>query len=258
MIATLPMYAHPALAEAHARFWAVIRAELAARGIAAPETLSDTPEEAVWKRPDLVLSQTCGMPFRLGLHAEVTLVGTPDYELEGCPPGYYRSAIVVRADDRRQTPEAFQTSTFAFNGPQSQSGFAAPHAHFGAPGAWYQTTLKTGAHRSSAVAVAKGHADTAAIDAVTWRILVRHEPWVSALRVLDWTAPTPGLPYISAKGADQPVLFSAVANAMATLTAQDRASLGVGGLVYIPAEDYLAVGTSTKTRNGAVGTPAKG
>ena len=59
MIASLMMYLRPETAEAHARYWALICEELAARGIAAPETLNNKAEEfTVWKAPDLTLSQT--------------------------------------------------------------------------------------------------------------------------------------------------------------------------------------------------------
>ena len=77
MIASLMMYARPELEAPHARYWQAIRAALAARGIAAPAALSnDAPEFEVWEDPALVLSQTCGMPYRTRLHGRVTLVGT--------------------------------------------------------------------------------------------------------------------------------------------------------------------------------------
>ena len=63
MIANLMMYRRPELNEAHAQLWRFIHARLSDLGIASPETLSQDAEEFfVWKHPDLVLSQTCGMP----------------------------------------------------------------------------------------------------------------------------------------------------------------------------------------------------
>ena len=116
MIANMMMYQRPQLADAHARYWALIRAELAKRGIDSPEELSQDAEEFfVWENPELVLSQTCGMPYRTWLHDKVQLVGTPDYGLEGCKAGYYRSPIVVRADDGRDTLIAFKDATFTYN-----------------------------------------------------------------------------------------------------------------------------------------------
>ena len=97
MIASLQMYKRPELMEAHARFWSLINQNLMELGINAPRELNQDKEVmAVWTDPDLVLSQTCGMPYRKFLHEKVNLVGTPIYDLGNCLPGYYYSCIVVR------------------------------------------------------------------------------------------------------------------------------------------------------------------
>lgn len=242
MIASLMMYARPELAAAHERYWQLIRRELAHRGIDSPEALAqDTEEFSVWTAPDLLLSQTCGMPFRLWLHDKVTLVGTPDFGLDGCPPGFYRSAIVVRADDPRERPEAFGDAVFAYNQTFSQSGFAAPYNHLKPQGFWFPNLWQSHGHLMSARAVADGTADIAALDAVSWRLMQRHEDFASTLRVLEWTAPTPGLPYIAARGADRQATFEAVTAAIAALDGDDRSDLGLRGLVDIPAERYHTV-----------------
>lgn len=242
MIANLMMYARPELAEAHDRYWKLIRAALAGRGIDSPETLSqDTEEFGVWNAPDLVLSQTCGMPYRLWLHDKVTLIGTPDFGLEGCPPGHYRSAIVARADDPRKRPEEFAEAVFAFNQTFSQSGFAAPYNHLKPRGFWFENRVQSHGHLMSARAVANRTADIASLDAVSWRLMQTYEPFVQNLRVIEWTPPTPGLPYIAAAGADRQATFEAVAQAIASLSPQDAKALGLRGLVTIPRQAYLAV-----------------
>ncbi|MCF2872078.1 phosphate/phosphite/phosphonate ABC transporter substrate-binding protein [Octadecabacter sp. G9-8] len=242
MIASLMMYQRPQLAGAHDRFWALIRTELAATGIDAPDHLSqDADEFSVWKSPDLVLSQTCGMPYRLWLHDQVGLVGTPDYGLKDCPPGFYRSALVVRATDARTELTAFKDATFAFNEAFSQSGFAAPYHHTGAIGSWFQNRVRTGAHLLSAKAVAEGRADIAALDAVTWRNIERYGDIAQDLRVLDWTVPTPGLPLITAARQDAGLIYGAVRRAIDALSVQDAADLGMRGIVAIPKQAYLAV-----------------
>lgn len=242
MIASLMMYARPELDTANTRFWALIRDALDARGIASPDTLANASEPfSVWRAPDLVLSQTCGMPYRLWLHPHVTLVGTPDYGLDGCPPGYYRSPIVVRADDPRNNLMAFLDGCLAYNATHSQSGFASVYNTLRPKGVWFGKTLETGAHSTSAKAVAQGAADLAALDAVTWALIQRYDPFAQKLRVLDWTAPTPGLPLIAAAGADGPATFDAVADAIAALDANDRAALMLKGVVQIPKADYLSV-----------------
>ncbi len=244
MIASLMMYRRPQLDAVHDRYWQLIRENLRAAGIDSPKALSQDAEEfSVWTDPDLILSQTCGMPYRTRLHAQVTLVGTPDYGLPGCPPGYYNSALVVRADDLRADVATFMDATFAYNQTFSQSGYAAPYWHLHPQ--WFSRFLHTEQHLLSARAVAQGQADIASIDAVTWRLIERHEDFARHLRVLDWTTPTPGLPLITARGNDAQAIFSAVDTAIGQLEATDRDALGLKSLIGIPKSAYLAVPNPT-------------
>ncbi|MCR9150212.1 MAG: PhnD/SsuA/transferrin family substrate-binding protein [Rhodobacteraceae bacterium] len=240
--AALPMYDRAEIRPATDRLWAEIRDRLRAAGIDAPDAL-ERPEDPweVWQAPDLVLAQTCGLPYRRRLHGHVTLVGTPDYGLEGLEPGHYSSALVARAGDGRDLP-ALAGGVLAINEAGSQSGWAAIHAHAAAQGLEVSRAIRTGAHLDSARAVAEGRADLAALDAVTWRLIGAHDPALAAaLRVVARTAPTPGLPLITGKGRDPAPVFAAVAGAIAALHPGDRAALGLRGLVAIPASAYLAV-----------------
>jgi ABC-type phosphate/phosphonate transport system substrate-binding protein len=242
MIASLMMYLRPELEAAHWRYWAVIRRELARRGIDAPEALSnDADEFDVWNAPDLVLSQTCGMPYRKWLHDKVTLIGTPDFGIEGCPPGYYNSCIVVRADDAREDLRDYASARFTYNQTFSQSGYAAPYALIRPLGFWFANRSQSHGHFRSARAVADRHADIAALDVVSWRLIHKYEPFAAKLRVLARTDPTPGLPYIAGPNADAQTTFDAVSAAIAGLAAADREALGIKGLIAIPKEAYLAV-----------------
>lgn len=246
MIASLGMYDRPETAPANDRLWAAIRDGLRAEGIAAPDALT-RGEHAywdAWQSPDLVFSQTCGFPFRAKLHDQVTLIGTPDYGLPGCPPGHYNSVFVARFDDPRSTLAAFSDARFAYNEDLSQSGWAAPQNHAAAHGLHFPPSLQTGGHRLSALAVADGRADLAAIDALTWQLLNQYEPFAANLREIASTEPpTPVLPYITAKGADAALYFRVTAAAIAGLSAEDRAVLHLKGLIAIPASAYLAVPT---------------
>ncbi len=242
MIANLMMYQRPELVDAHDRYWQLIRDALGESGIESPEELSQDAEEFfVWNHPELVLSQTCGMPYRTWLHDKVELVGTSDFGLEGCPPGYYRSALVVRADDPRTDIAAFQDAIFAYNQTFSQSGYAAPYWHAISKGFWFEKRVHTDQHLQSAKAVSNGRADIAALDIVSWRNIESYEAFASRLRVLEWTAPTPGLPLITALGQDRSTIFNAVRQAIAGLEEEDRSRLGIKGIVQIPKGDYLRI-----------------
>lgn len=246
MIASLMMYARPELGAAHASLWSLIHTSLADHGIPAPDSLSQSaPEFATWTDPALVLSQTCGMPYRLWLHNRTGYVGTPDYGLPNCPLGYYQSAIVTRADDPRDTLADYATATFAYNVPHSQSGYAAPWAHTKPLGFWFQNRLQTGAHSASAAAVASGQADIAALDAVTWRLLQRYDKRAETLRVLDWTTPTPGLPLITAKSRDTATIHTATAQAITALDPNHRTALGLRGLTKLDPHSYHSVPNPT-------------
>ena len=59
--------------------------------------------------------------------------------------------------------------------------------------------------------------------------------------MVERTAPTPGLPYIAAAGADAVAAAAAVRAAIAGLTPEDAATLGLRGLIDIPKAAYLAV-----------------
>lgn len=245
MIAALPMYDMAPQQAANDAFWSAVRDGLRGRGIAAPEALDrETGMWEGWRSPDLVLGQTCGLPYRSRLHEQVTLVGAPDYGLEDTPPGHYHSVFVARAGEAGAAPEDFDTRRFAYNQPESHSGWAAPQSWAAARGFRFRPALETGGHRLSALAVAEDHADIAALDAVTWRLLCRHEPGLtSRLAVIGRTDTAPGLPFIAAPGADASALFDSLVEALASLDAATREQLSLRGIVHIPAAEYLAVAT---------------
>lgn len=243
MIASLPMYARPETDSAIEHFWKLIRFNLVKKGIDAPNNLSQQAESlSSWLDPELVLSQTCGMPYRNSLHGKVRLVGTPVYDLQDCPPGHYYSAIVVRKDDARSNLKDYACATFAFNMDNSQSGFAAPMNHSAASGISFPNKVVSHAHVNSAAMVADGRADIAAIDAVTWTLIERHESFASKLRVLEKTIPcTPALPLITSLSLEANKIFEAVEQAISELPPNALDAMLLKGIVKIPASEYLNI-----------------
>lgn len=245
MIAALPMYDMAPLQAANDALWAGVRDALRARSLAAPDALDRTTAMwDGWLAPDLVLGQTCGMPYRTRLHDRVTLIGAADYGLPDTPPGHYHSVFVTRAGEADTEAAAFATRRFAYNQPESQSGWAAPQNWAAARGFRFRPALETGGHRASAQAVAEGRADIAALDAVTFRFISLFEPDLAAeLKIVGRTDNTPGLPFIAAKGADASATFAALAEGLASLGTATRAKLMIRGLIRIPAAEYCAVPT---------------
>ncbi|MBM7069834.1 PhnD/SsuA/transferrin family substrate-binding protein [Actibacterium sp. 188UL27-1] len=241
------MYERAETKPAHDRYWSLIRAAFGT-GPAVLTRNSDLWE--TWRHPDLLLSQTCGLPYRAHLHGEVTLIGTPDYGVPDCPPGHYRSVIIARPGARMTQPSA------AFNEPTSQSGWAALHGFLTDQQINPAHLVETGSHAASAMAVLSGQADIAAIDAVTWRILTQWDMRLADLNVIAQTPPVPGLPYIMAAGRDPDPIRQAIIHAIEKLSDGDRGHLHLTGLVMIPATDYLAIPVPPlphESRRNAVG-----
>ena len=236
MIVSLGMYDIPHASAAYDRLWSLIRAELGT----GPKAISRAGDLwADWRSPDLLLSQTCGLPYRALLYDKVNLVGTPDYGLPDCPPGYYQSYILRRSDDPRNLAELAQTGTLAYNEPLSQSGWAAPVAHLAGMGQRPGATLQTGAHLASAHAVAQGTADYASIDAVTYTMWAYSNAYrFERLEIVARTDPTPGLPFITSRTRDPKPIARAVEAAIAALSSDDRKILMLNELVQIPQQAY--------------------
>ena len=241
-LASLPMYDRPELREAQDAFWAAIHQILEKNGIESPAQLDRNGFGIdFWKNKDLVLSQTCGLPYRKYLHNKVGLVATPNFEVEGCPPGYYRSCFVVRKSDDERDVTKYLSKTFAYNEMDSQSGFAAAWNHLEPHNHWFSDFIETGTHLESARSVATKRADIASIDAVTWRLVKKYEDFADELTVIEKTLPTPGLPYITSLGNDPKVLNAAIINAVFGLSQDALGVLGIHSVVSIPKATYLRI-----------------
>ncbi len=245
-VAALPMYDWPELRTETDRFWDNLRDSLLSFGFPAPVALDrDRAGDEIWHDENLLLAQTCGLPFVTDLTNSVTLVGTPAYELE-CGAGSYYSVILVRADCPAQSLDELAGLRLAYNSRNSQSGYAAlAYALRDRAGndPFFASGTRTGAHRASIQSVAQGQADVAAIDAVTWQIAQRHETTAQALRVLTSTEPTPGLPFICAKRPDwrPDRIHLAVVEAMAALDEDCRQALLLAGFQHTMPSDYEVI-----------------
>ncbi len=249
--AMLPMYDWPEVRQATDRLWCDLRDALRQVGIPAPAALTrDRSLEELWNSPALILGQTCGMPYVSALRDKVALLGTPDYAVPGCDPGWYRSVIVVRADERAENLSGFRDRRWAFNEKLSQSGYQAMlhclHDEGLATVEFFQP-VHSGSHRASVQLVAGGKADLASIDYVSWRLARTFLPESDRLRVLQLTAPTPGLPYIAGlgsgagpavSGSEGAVAAAAIGSAIDELPPFISDTLGLRGFWHSTPADY--------------------
>lgn len=244
MRASLLMYNPPELSGANQTFWAHIASNLRNAGLDAPKALSaEGFGSEFWTSEDLILSQICGLPYRVGLRDKVQLVGTPDYGVEGCPPGFYCSVILKHRGDDRSRLVDFAGARVAINGFESQSGFAALANEIAKTDIRFSDCIVTGSHLGSIRAVASGEADIAATDAVTMRLFERYEDVVTDLECIAHTRPTPGLPLVCSTAYCRRTVFDAVVGAIRAMPEADREALMLRGLVEIPDETYLSVPT---------------
>jgi ABC-type phosphate/phosphonate transport system substrate-binding protein len=200
VIASLPMYDWPEIRAATDAWWSGLARALRAAGFAeAPAALTrDQDEMAVWRRPDLLLSQTCSWPLARLLRDDVQVVATPCHAVAGCEGARYSSWIVVR---EAASLEALAGGVAAVNSPHSLSGCLAlrlafaPHAR---PGGFFGRVVMTGSHAASLLAVQRREAAVAAVDCVSWAIAARYRPaLVAGLRLLGGTPMAPALPYVT-------------------------------------------------------------
>lgn len=202
LVATLPMYDLPELHAANDAFWMGVSERLRAWGIDAPKVLTRGADlDTIWLDAGLLLAQTCGYPLVTTLKDKVSLLATPEYSAPGCEGPLYRSAIVVRAADGSAGLSSLRGRRCAVNGAASNSGMnvlRAAVAKLANGGRFFSEVVWTGSHAGGVDAVAEERADVAAIDCVTWAHLQSFRPAVTdRLRVLEWTAATPGLPLIT-------------------------------------------------------------
>ncbi len=245
------MYDLPGLGAANDALWRALAARLTEAGIAGvPSALTrDVPVAALWCDPRLLLAQSCGYPLVTSLGDTVRVVATPRYRAPGCCGSFYRSAIVVRAADAAADLAALRGKSCAVNDATSNSGMnllRAMIASLADARSFFGTVLWSGSHRQSLAMIAAGEADVAAIDCVTFEHLRRTEPaLVAALRVIEWSVATPGLPLVTASRTDDRTL-TAIRAALADIATDSKIAwardiLLIDGFDVLPEDAYASV-----------------
>ena len=250
-IASLPMYDLPEIRPATDAFWRALSAALRRRGIEAPEALTrdDADFDAGWSAPNLLLSQTCGLPLVTGLERHVVVVATPAYSAPGCDGAYHRAAMIVQVSSSAASLADLKGGRCAVNSLGSNTGMNLLRAEVAAVAEgrrFFAGVTHTGSHVASVEQVAAGMADLAAIDVVTLALLRRHRPHLTrAVRVLGLTGPSPGLPLITSRawGADtREALRLALADVAADPALRSvRDELLLDGFALLPRTDYGAI-----------------
>ena len=252
MIAGLPMYDPPGLEWATDALWRLLSEAMRAEGVPdVPLQLTrPTDFQAFWRDPALLFGQTCGYPLMTMLAGHVRVVATPVYSAPGCEGYLYRSHLVVRVEDQRESLSDFLGSRAAINGWESHSGMSALRHSF-APlsvgrKSCFSEVLMSGGHRNSMAMVARGEADLAAIDCVTYALTAASEPDLAGgLRVLASSCLSPGLPFITHGHADETLIACLRAALRSAISdpagAEARAALLLAGVADTNEDDYQVI-----------------
>jgi len=198
IVAALTMYVEPAEVRAAYRQLAE------AVALRLDKTLDPAPEEltALWSHPELLLAQTCGYPWVTRLRGQVRLVAAPRYTFEGCAEAEHCAFILVPAALEASSLADLRGKRVALNGLDSNTGMNLLR-HAVAPlaerGRFFGEVIVSESHANSLALLQQGHADVAAVDAVTYGYLRRAQPErVAGLRLLQRTRSSPTLPFITA------------------------------------------------------------
>jgi ABC-type phosphate/phosphonate transport system substrate-binding protein len=246
------MYDLPEVASQTDALWRAISTRLRSAGVDAPEQLhrSSAPLVTLWKRPQLLLSHTCGYPLVSTLADQVNVLGSwaTATDLVG-RPGWYRSIVVARQDDKQaEDLGAYVRSGLRLcaNGSDSLSGWISlgwflAEAKLDAALQEAATSVRfTGAHVASLLAVQRNTADLASIDAWTFHQLSRWRPQaLVGLRAIGHGPEVAVTPLITSLQAPASVLRHVLGEVgVDPELAPVRAALGITGFVEHGFEEH--------------------
>ncbi len=194
-----------------------------------------------WNSTNMLVSQTCGYPYRKFLSEKVHLIGIPDFGINNIPPGYYHSVLVVRKD---KEVIAKSGKILAFDNQYSQSGWIAPKVYVPAMNIVFADCVETGGYWYSAQAVARGKVTLSATDVFSWELINRFSAFGDKLRVIDTTIPTPGLPLITACENFVDEIYFSVVETIKIMDEKILKLLPFEGLARLRKKDYLKVNTT--------------
>ncbi len=241
-IAAFPMYDLPQLQPVTDAFWQAIAERLKNAGLTViPQSLTRTGDyQTDWHHPDLLLGQACGYPLIKHLKSAVQIVATPLYSSPGCESFEHRSFFIVNAKAKHRTLYDLRQSVCAVNGFDSNTGMnllRAAVALIAEGSRFFRSVIVTGSHYKSLEAVAKGDADVAAIDCVSFAHFQRFEPQLTErVSMIGESVRTAAPPFITARNTDAGTLgiLRAVLNDVATEPALQsvRSALNIAGFAF--------------------------
>lgn len=206
--ASFPMYDFEEVRGAQEILWNSVARKLERAGVEGVPAALDRSRSVhdLWTDPGLLLSQCCGADLVGRYAGTLALVATPLYSAPGCEGSYYSSVVLVTEDSPATELSDLRNAVCMVNSHESHSGANALRALV-APlsqrGRFFSRIVTSGSHPASVATVARGEADVAAIDCVTYAHLHRYRPsLLEGTRRLCYTARAPGIPFVTRAGSD--------------------------------------------------------
>jgi len=249
---SLPMYDFPEVQDSTQKLLVALVGALESCNEKAHVLTPDSSVHAelmnMWRSADMVMSQSCGLPFIEELHQFVNVIGTPLWTDVSDERGRYQTVIVSRealgissiAEVRGMRPVVSNT--------QSLSGWCSlgvALSEVTTDPTFVQPITQSGGHAASLQMLQDGEADIASIDSATFRLLSRHRPaLVNNLRVIGYGPLVPATPIIVSKSslADTDEVYRVVSEVFGRSDLQAAlGNIGINGFVRLANSDYDGV-----------------
>jgi len=204
---------------------------------------------AILRDPLLFIGHTCGYPLMRNFRDDLTPVCVPVFDVAGCDGTFYCSVFIVAADSDIESLSDCYARVAAMNDSESNSGMNLLR-HAIAPlsrgKAYFSAVPKTGSHLQSFTDIAKIRADIAAIDCVSYQLIVDSRPDMAArVRSIGFSERTCGLPFVMPKrllgSVDKEDLTAGLNLAVSKLAGEYRERLHLQGFERVDIEDYQGI-----------------
>lgn len=147
------------------------------------------------------VGQTCGITFANAPAGQMRYLATLVADDPAVPAGHYNSLLVAAREGDLATPADFDPARHraVINEAGSFSGNITFTAHMAAQhNSGLGTVMTSGGHLNSVSMVARGEADLAAIDRISFALARRTVPDdVAEVMVIGETTPYPGVPFVA-------------------------------------------------------------
>ena len=192
------------------------------------------------------VGQICGITFANAPPGQLRYLATMVADSPSVPAGHYNSLLITRRDGGLATPVAFDPARHkaVINETGSFSGNLTFAAHMATRhDTGLGTVLRSGAHISSIGMVARGEADLAAIDRISFALASKAVPGdVAGVSVIGETAPHPGVPFVADAGLPENVIISLRDAILAfrddAAWAEMKAILGLSDIIVLDQDIY--------------------